>query len=154
MPRLRDTGISDDMDNSGKVKPWDELTSLHRLFSDGWKLDEDDIDEIATGISIRYLADITKYGRPPGGGFIQDMLGWSPESLTIPQQRGILNVLGGQIRANQKRFWKSRDWRRDRNMMAVDNCIVCGSPLRKPESVYRGCNDTCWKRVCQKYIYA
>ena len=63
------------MDNSGKVKPWDELTSLHRLFSDGWKhvRREDDIGEIATGISIRYLADITKRGPASGGlRFIQD----------------------------------------------------------------------------------
>lgn len=72
-------------------------------------------------------------------------------TLTVPQVRGVLNVLGGQIKVQRRRAYDKPyadvRYRRGAKASADARCIVCGDALTTDVQRLRGCGDTCWQRV-------
>ena len=136
------------------VKGWEQLPSLHSVFQDGgWLLDDDDVkaDPRLSDVALRLLWDIKQRGGSPSSDFLRSMLDAVDDerSLSPGQSRGILNIVGGSIRGNRRRFWKSRDSRRDRDY-GDENCLVCGGPLGTYLATARGIGDTCYGRVLER----
>ncbi len=129
---------------------WDQVSGL--LAACLPRVSDDAIGAAARRLARRILADYRRRHRGWAirDGFLPDMarrdnLGWG---LTPGQVRGVLNCALGSVRANQRRFWKSRPTRRDR-FDGVAGCLVCGGPLVDPEAAARGLGRTCWQRVVE-----
>lgn len=151
MPTVKWRIAESDRRVSPPVLPWSELPSLHELFPDGGEklTDEQVKDEEAHQVARRYLRDVNSHGRATG--FIREMIDAAASqggTLSAGQTRGVLNVLGGNIRAHRRRFWKSRPYRRDADR-GYDVCLVCGGPLNDDTSTYRGLGPVCYRSVVE-----
>jgi predicted nucleic acid-binding Zn ribbon protein len=137
------------------IPTWDKLPQLQVIFTDGYKFykfGDDDIDDELTEATRRLLKDSSVIGPPFINDFMEEMSERCEDILSDRQVRAILNTISGSIRANRKRFYRSRDYRRDR-YMSDDNCIVCGAPLSGQMEIKRGCGKTCYMRILQEWIY-
>ena len=144
MPFLKNVGA--EPPDERQPLPWSELAPLAVIFEDGWRFEDEDINPFLEDVVFRFLHDIRRMQCKHFSDFINQMVDSDFEMLSYGQIRGILNVLGGTIRGQRKRFWKSRDRRRDRDD-GLENCIICGGPLNDSESVDRGCGNTCYRRA-------
>lgn len=137
-----------------EVNEWADLPSLHDMFDAGGSIarwTDQDVAEHndALPVALRYCYDIQRRGLVGyQSDFMRDMVQRASafHSLTNGQVRGVLNVLGGGLKRNRARFWKSRGRRRDRER-GFENCLVCGGPLTTDEAVSRGVGETCYRRV-------
>lgn len=139
-----------------EVNIWEELPSLIDVFKnyDGGIIRWDDNSvqrswKIAHPVALRYCYDVKRFNLLGAqSDFMKSMVERADitHNLTVGQVRGVLNVLGGGIKYNRGRFWKSRGHRRDRDM-GLSNCLVCGGPLTTDEAVNRGLGETCYRRV-------
>lgn len=139
-----------------EVNPWDELQSLVYVFETNGGGIMRWTDELvnrcwdfAHPIALRYCYDVRRFRLvDEQSDFMRDMItrAETTHSLTPGQVRGVLNVLGGGIKYNRGRFWKSRGRRRDGDR-GLENCLVCGGPLTTDEAVSRGLGETCYRRV-------
>lgn len=137
------------------VREWSDLPSLRDIFvHDGriarWEDSDVEVEQDdAVGIALRYLYDVRRLGLVGRqGDFMRAMVERFELTgdLTFGQARGVLNTLGGGLKWNRGRFWKSRSRRRDR-FAGDENCIVCGGPLTTDDAVARTLGDTCYRRV-------
>lgn len=141
---------------------------MHELFGTGGvsavrKFTDADIrDDLGMqAAAVRFLADIQRQigwlgpdAKVIRTGFTASMVAQSAiagRSLTVPQMRGVANVMAGALYANRRRFWKSRPSRKDRND-GDEACIVCGGPLTDEVAVRRGAGATCYLRLMESAI--
>lgn len=138
--------------SSRDVLGWRELPSLHEVYPHGGQrlTDKDCEGEEYQALALRLLFDTRKVVWRPRSEFMSSMLETADATrlLTDRQVRGVLNVIGGSIRGNRRRFWKSRPYRRDRNN-GCDVCLVCGGPLDTWPATARGLGDVCYRRVLE-----
>jgi hypothetical protein len=136
------------------VRAWEELPSLTDLFWDGnlvagVKYTDADIDDDVMEVAKRYLFDIRRMRLVDiQSEFMREMIRQFElaKYLSVPQARGVINVLGGGLKWSRARFKRSRVTRRDRHE-GLENCLVCGGPLDDEESVARAIGYQCYRRV-------
>lgn len=138
-----------------EVQPWQELFSLRDLFARNGEIRRWENAAVEAGyaelhaVALRYCYDIKRLDLVwRQSDFMQSMIERAEltKSLTAGQVRGVLNVIGGGLKYNRGRFWKSRGRRRDR-FDGYENCLVCGGPLTTDDAVARAVGDTCYRRV-------
>lgn len=134
LPTLWDMFGVDVNSRSGDIMRFEDVHVLHNA-------------ALCVSVATRYLKDVERFGlRGAQNTFMQAMMDKVADDLPLSPRmvKGILNTIGGGIKWNRGRFWKSRN-RRARS--ADYPCIICGDDLENDSYIARGAGPTCYRRI-------
>ena len=137
---------------------WDGLPTLWDMFgvsptsrsSDVMRFEDVHVlrnSGVCISVATRYLKDISRFGlKGRQNDFMKAMVEKVEADLPLSPRmvKGVLNTIGGGIKWNRGRFWKSRN---RRAQDAWNPCIICGDDLENESYINRGAGPTCYKRI-------